>query len=240
MVFAVVADGVGVEGLLVLKCLLGVLVMTLIVIHGHRQRVGTLTLATVCVLTSVNLSFYWGLRPHMFTFALFAGLMAWLEWCFTDWSGRWHLPWPQNARTGNAPVGQATDPARLEVRRLQGLWLCPPLLAVWANTHGGFLAGLAIYLVILGCRGLEYALSRRSDRRRVLTQLCTCRSGGSGRHAAEPLRTGIASLATGGPERPTAGDPGVAPATAVGGFLDQALDLARVGGLGPGLFAASA
>ena len=100
-------------------------------------------------------------------------------------------PNARNARTGHAPVGEATGPARLEARRLHGLWLCPPLLAVWANTHGGFLAGLAIYLVILGCRGLEYALSRRSDRRQVLTQLALVAAAGAAATLLNPYGLGL-------------------------------------------------
>src|SRR5947207_242453 len=35
------------------------------------------------------------------------------------------------------------------------LWLLPPLFTLWANTHGGFVAGLGVLGVYLGCRGLE-------------------------------------------------------------------------------------
>ncbi len=167
ILFAFMADRWGVASLLVLKCLLGMLVLWLVIAHGRRQQVGTLLLAAFCVLTAVNLSFYWGLRPHMLTFAMFALLMAWLERCFAGWSGQWQLPW---SGTGNASQGRG-DAAELDVRRLHGLWLGLPLLAVWANTHGAFLAGLGIYLAILGCRGLEYALSHHIHRRRVLIQL---------------------------------------------------------------------
>ena len=167
ILFAFMADHWGVASLLVLKCLLGILVLWLVIAHGRRQQVGTLTLAAFCVLTAINLSFYWGLRPHMLTFAMFAVLIAWMERCFAGWSGQWHLPW---AGTGNADGGPAAA-AALDDRQLRGLWLCLPLLLVWANTHGAFLAGLGIYLVILGCRGLEYACSHQANRRRVLIQL---------------------------------------------------------------------
>src|SRR5436305_602358 len=35
------------------------------------------------------------------------------------------------------------------------LWLLPPLFAVWANTHGGFVAGLGVLALYLGCRAAE-------------------------------------------------------------------------------------
>ncbi len=31
----------------------------------------------------------------------------------------------------------------------------PLIMVVWTNTHGGFLAGLCIYLAYLALRGLE-------------------------------------------------------------------------------------
>jgi hypothetical protein len=41
-----------------------------------------------------------------------------------------------------------------ETADARALWLAPPLFAVWANTHGGFLAGLAVLALYLGCRAL--------------------------------------------------------------------------------------
>src|SRR6266404_3697483 len=49
-------------------------------------------------------------------------------------------------------LGRAFRPgARPDAR---ALWLAPPLFALWANTHGGFPAGLAVLALYLGCRAL--------------------------------------------------------------------------------------
>ncbi len=162
IIFAVGVHSFGVQSLLILKCLMGCLVIVLMIRHSRRQHVDSITIAIFCVLVAINLSFYWGLRPHIFTFTYFAILIAWTEWCFDGWSGRWHLPWPSTSSRENSGLVE---------RRLLGLWLCPILLFVWTNTHGGFLAGLAVYVAILGCRGLEYALTGSANRVRVVAHL---------------------------------------------------------------------
>jgi hypothetical protein len=56
----------------------------------------------------------------------------------------------------------ATDETPLEysLPRLKLLWLAPPLFMVWTNAHGGFLAGLCIYLAYLALRSVE-AMARK-------------------------------------------------------------------------------
>jgi hypothetical protein len=69
----------------------------------------------------------WSLRPQLYGYILFALLIAALARAFPE-SGR---------------------------RRPGWLWLAPPLFVLWANTHGGFLAGLGIFSLYLGARGVE-------------------------------------------------------------------------------------
>jgi hypothetical protein len=138
--------GLGPTSLLVLKCLLGCLVLVLAVRRARQASppVHPLTIGLLSVVVSLNLSFYWGLRPHVFTFVLFALLVALTDWCFDGWADHWHLPWPRQMR---GPL-----PAEMNARRLHALWLAPILLAVWTNTHGGFLAGLGVYVVLMSMR----------------------------------------------------------------------------------------
>lgn len=154
LIFAAGAH-LGAPSLLALKCLLGALVVGLGMRNAWRQQVGVITIATVSVIAAVNLSFYWGLRPHVFSFVLFALMIAWTDWCFEGWSGQWNL--------------SAAHPCEPRpTARLRGLWLTPVLLFVWANTHGGFLAGVAVFAVIIGGRGVEYALSGSPRRGQVI------------------------------------------------------------------------
>lgn len=175
LIFAAAADGPGVWVLLVGKCLIGVAILWVAARGALRQHVSPLTIGLCCVVASVNLSFYWGVRPHVFTFIYFAILIAWTDWCFAGWAGAWHLPWPGSRWRDRAScLGQSTSPVQpasggqpegheqpqadrptLDARRLHGLWILPGLMLLWTNTHGGFLAGLAVLEVVLVCRSLE-------------------------------------------------------------------------------------
>ena len=60
------------------------------------------------------------------------------------------------------------------LHRLRVLWIAPVLLAIWANTHGGFLAGAAIYVGHFGCkdhsrRTIEQLIARTGDLKVRLT-----------------------------------------------------------------------
>lgn len=62
------------------------------------------------------------------------------------------------------------------------LWFLPPLFAVWANTHGGFVAGLGVLSVYLGGRAIE---ALRRDGRRALGKV----AGYAGVASASALAT---------------------------------------------------
>lgn len=47
-------------------------------------------------------------------------------------------------------------------RRPRLLWSLPPLMALWANLHGGFLVGLVVLTVALGCRWWMAGPDRRT------------------------------------------------------------------------------
>ena len=128
--FALVYQGFGTHGLLVFKCLLGMTVTGLMLAVAHRQGVNVTVMGAFLLLIATNLTTFWPVRPQIMGYGLFAVLLVLLGWSFENWQER---------------------------RRVRFALLClgPPLFAVWANTHGGFVAGLCIMSVYLFLRSLE-------------------------------------------------------------------------------------
>ncbi len=134
LAFGAIAAAAGGPGLLVFKCLLGLGLLALVARAARRQGASLTTLSAVLVLVSINLTADWTVRPQLFSFAFFGLLVCLLDQAFAGW--------PQ------------------QQPRLRWLWFAPPLFAVWANTHGGFVAGLAVLWAYVGCRGLEFLWRR--------------------------------------------------------------------------------
>ena len=127
----------GITGLLAIKCLFGVLVLCLVIWQARRQGAGQFATHGLVLLTAANLVFFWVLRPQLFSFVYFALLATLLSWCFENWRDE----------------STATQ-------RLRWLWSGPVILFFWANTHGAFAAGLAVFCLYLACRSVE-AMVRR-------------------------------------------------------------------------------
>ena len=145
---AVVAGG---PGLLAMKCALGLLVIAIILRRALQHQAGMLAVCVVALLVAVNMTYHWSVRPQVFSYTLFAVLMAVVSWCFDTWPNDW-LP-------NRAPGHDATDrPLASETSRLRHLWWAPCILLVWTNTHGGFVAGLCILCCLLFFRSVQAIL----------------------------------------------------------------------------------
>ncbi|HMC11630.1 MAG TPA: hypothetical protein VKH44_10080, partial [Pirellulaceae bacterium] len=94
------------------------------------------------------------LRPQIASYVSFALLLALLSYCFEGWEGQWQLPGAWLARWRGETTTEV-PPLEYSLPRLRLLWLAPPLFMIWTNAHGGFLAGLCIFLAYLGLRGVE-------------------------------------------------------------------------------------
>jgi len=129
IVFAFVAEHAGGAGLAVLKCLLSLGLLALMIAEARRRGAGIATTSVAVLLVTFATAPGWSFRPQLFTYAFFGVVVFVLDRVFGD--------------------GQ-TRPADTRL-----LWLLPPLLAVWANTHGGFVAGLGVLALYLGCRAAE-------------------------------------------------------------------------------------
>lgn len=168
------ADTFGGSGMLFVKCLLGLAVVTAILRRALQQGAGLIAACVLTLLVAVTLSSHWSLRPQLISYTSFTLLLALLSYAFDGWEGQWQLSFNglRRLRFGNPfsasetpqrafPATQlAEQPLTCSSARLRVLWLVPPLMIVWTNSHGGFLAGLCVYWAYLGLRSLE-AISRK-------------------------------------------------------------------------------
>lgn len=120
----------GIYGLLVAKCALGLAIMWAAARVGRRHGVPALSAWCFLVIVSANLQAFFPLRPQLFSFALCAVMFVLLDRAFERWA---------------------------DERRVAWAWLAPlPLvMAAWVNSHGGFVAGLAILATCLFGRMIE-------------------------------------------------------------------------------------
>lgn len=165
IVMAWTVDHLGPLGLVFGKFLLSLFVITAILISNARRGVGMIANSVIVLLVAWNLGYHWSFRPQLSSFVGFTLLVMLLNWSFFHWRDRWHLPIP-----GTRWFSRGTaDRHQWEAKDLnysnfhsRFLWLAPFLFFVWANSHGGFVAGLCIFAAYLGCRTLE-AFGRRGS-----------------------------------------------------------------------------
>src|SRR5438876_2102172 len=126
LTFGWIEHHLGAAGLNAFTSLLGLLVLGLMVRNATREGASFLVLLVTILLATCTIAPGWSIRPQVFTYTFFALLLVILGRAF---------------RHGARPDARV-------------LWLAPPLFALWANTHGGFPAGLAVLALYLGCRAL--------------------------------------------------------------------------------------
>lgn len=174
IVMAVVADSLGPLGLVVGKFLLSLLVILVILRWNLVQGCGLVVSSLITLLVATNLGYHWSIRPQLSSFVCFTLLILLFQFCFTGWRGRWHVPVPRRWFQESSPPRQTVSPGGIREQlgydstRLRFLWLLVPLMMVWANAHGGFVAGLAVTGFYLGCRAME-ALFRGQRRQAANT-----------------------------------------------------------------------
>jgi hypothetical protein len=135
---------VGGLGLMVFKCISGLWLLWIMVRTASRRDVPVMAAAVAMIPVASGLAEFWLMRPQLFSF-LFCGLMlVALDRAFRDWEA---------AKTV----------------RFKWLWFCIPLMVAWTNAHGGFAAGLCIFVAVLGLRGVELWWHQRQHATRSLT-----------------------------------------------------------------------
>jgi hypothetical protein len=126
----------GVGGMLLAKCLLGMTIVATMVWIAGKHGVHPLVAWVLMLVVTTNLQPFFPLRPQLFSFACCAAVLLLLDRGFRDW----HEQWIFDARC---------------------LWGLPLVLAVWTNSHGGFVAGLCIVGAYLAGRIAELLLQRK-------------------------------------------------------------------------------
>ncbi|MEM6330511.1 MAG: hypothetical protein AAF790_09705, partial [Planctomycetota bacterium] len=138
VVFAAGFDWLGVRGMLIAKCLLGVAILLTMYGVARRQGVRSLTVWVLLLLVATNLRAFFPMRPQLLSFACCTLMLLLLDRAFRDWRA--------------VSVGGAPDGCRVHWR-----WLAaaPALMVLWVNSHGGFVAGLCILGALLAGRAVE-------------------------------------------------------------------------------------
>ncbi len=134
------------EGLLVFKCVWGMLVLALMAWVARRGGVPPLAIGAVLLLVASNLTAFFPVRPQLLSYMCLAGVLVLFELAFTGWH-EW--------------LADENRPTRLP-RQLWWLAGIPLVMIVWTNSHGAFVAGVAMIGVYLAGRVVEAVAYRRN------------------------------------------------------------------------------
>ena len=167
LAMAAAVDAFGPTGLTWGKYLFSLLLIGALLAVARSRGVSLLVAGLMCLTCALAMEFHWHFRPQVFGYVLFTMMAALLSWSFARW------PQILSGATG-------TD------RRLFALAALIPLFAVWANTHGSFVAGLCLGTAYLGGRGVELMRARGVARSGTLCVLVGAAAGGALATLANP------------------------------------------------------
>ncbi|TWU29921.1 hypothetical protein [Bythopirellula polymerisocia] len=130
-------EHLGGTGMLVAKCLVGMaVVLSMVWIAVCRGTNPYMAWVWMLVVTT-NLQPFFLLRPQLLSFVYCALVLVILDRAFCHWHEQRTVRWPV-------------------------VWMLPVVVALWVNSHGGFLAGVAIIGAYLGGRILELIINRKN------------------------------------------------------------------------------
>ncbi len=152
--FATIVDSIGPIGLLIFKFSLSVLVFGLMIWRCQKQQIHLLVITASVLLVANSICYFWSIRPQLLTFTYFALMVALLNYCFKGWNDQWQFRWSSKDELENYQNNNIR-PIDYSSTRLRFLWIAPVLFFFWANSHGGFVAGVAIFVAYLGLRSIE-------------------------------------------------------------------------------------
>lgn len=144
LLFALGYEKLGIYPMVLLKCLLGLGILTSMVLIARRHGVKLIAAWALMLLVAANLQAFFPLRPQLLSFLLFTLTLICTDRAFADWYTKGQL-------------------------RLRWLLALPVIFAVWVNSHGAFVAGLAVVGTLLAGRMIE--AWRRDGKQSLRTQL---------------------------------------------------------------------
>jgi hypothetical protein len=136
LLMAISYEHIGVYGMLVAKCLLGMTIMATFAWMACRKGVPALSVWTLLLIVSTNLQAFFPMRPQLLSFALCTIALVCLDRAFPNWPDERTI-------------------------RFRWLWPLPIIFIAWVNSHGGFMAGLCIVGALLLGRMIEVMLDAR-------------------------------------------------------------------------------
>lgn len=136
------------EGLLVFKLLVGLAILGGMAWVGQRHGVKAIAMSAFLLLVANNLTAFFPVRPQVFSFAWCAAMLLVLELTFTGWS-MWLRD--RDNQSDTAPI----DTCVWRPWQLAWLWLLAPIMVLWTNSHGAFVAGVCVAASYLAGRGIE-------------------------------------------------------------------------------------
>ncbi len=152
IILAWTVDHFGNQGLLWGKFALSLLVIGALLIFNLRSGVGVVPSCILTILVAWNLGYHWSFRPQLSSFVYFTLLILLIQVSFKGWRGRWCLPFIKSKFLTRSDGQQEVDYSSFRMRLL---WLAPVIFLLWANSHGGYVAGLGVFIAYLGCRTIE-------------------------------------------------------------------------------------
>lgn len=157
-------EHLGVRGMLIAKCLWGMTILGLMYWVSRWRGLRPLVTWAVLILVAVNLKPFFPMRPQLLSFLCCAAMLTLLEAAFFYW----RRPFVKNDPV-QLPAGPAID--------WRPLAFVPVVLAVWVNSHGGFVAGVCIACAYLFGRFVEMLIDRREGDAPRLAGLCLVAAG---------------------------------------------------------------
>ncbi|MCA9036751.1 MAG: hypothetical protein KDA91_16570 [Planctomycetaceae bacterium] len=129
---------IGGAGIIVFKCCAGIWLLWTMVIVARRRQVSTVAAVVAMIPVAWGLAEFWLARPQLFSFLFFGVMLIAFEKAYSNW----------------------TVDRSIQYR---WLWLCVPLTGIWTNSHGGFAAGLCVFIAINGLRVVELVIWNRNQ-----------------------------------------------------------------------------
>lgn len=153
LMLACTVDTFGPAGLPWMKLTIATTILALMILSARRSGAGWLPIGAMVMIVAANLQFHWHFRPQILTYLSLAMLLSLWQYVFGEFD-------PQNPQSVIATTS-----------RLRWLWLLMPLMCFWANSHGGFAAGVCIMLAYHGLICLQLVHRRGFRHRRFLIHL---------------------------------------------------------------------